>query len=291
MIELPASVRLIDEEGGLPFLRINAPGGSGDVYLQGAQIASWTPRGQRPVLWMSDASRFRDGQPIRGGIPLCFPWFKHLSGHPDAPQHGFARILPWTLETVREHGDNIELTLTLSDSPMTRNSAWPFRFELTLTVTLGRELRLELRTTNRDVVPFAFEEAFHTYFAVGDVCHTHIRGLEGLDFLVDGEELAVEDTPLMLGPTGVGRRYVESRTGVISDGINQRTITIDSNGSHGVVVWNPGPDSVQSLNDFPDNAWSKMICFETCNLGNSAIQLDRGEEHRMVAQLTVNPSR
>lgn len=291
MIELPETVRLIEEYEGLPFLRINAPGGSGEVFLQGAHLVSWIPLGQRPVLWMSEASRFNPGVPIRGGIPICFPWFNYFAGHPDAPHHGFARILPWTLTKVREPGASVELTLQLSDTPMSRASAWPFQFDLTLTITLGTHLRIELDVVNRDDVAFIFEEAFHTYFAVDDVCYTCISGLEGFDFVVGGEQSAVEDQPIVLGSTGIGRRYPDATSGIMVDSGNQRTISIDSEGSRGVVVWNPGPDTARSLEDFSDDGWPTMICFETCNLGEAAIRLNPGNKHTMIAQFTIAPDR
>ncbi len=287
MIELPTSVRPTERAGGLTFLEIDAPGGTGELCLQGAHLTSWIPRDHSPVLWMSARSRFAPGLPIRGGIPLCFPWFNFHKDHPDASQHGFARILPWTLMRVREHADAVELALRLQDNPMTRATVWPHRFELTMTITLGTELQLALEVTNRDAREFTFEEAFHTYCAIGDVRRTRVTGLEDLDYIIDGTEFSAEGRPLEPGPTGISRRYPRAISGVIDDAMNRRALSIESESSRGVVVWNPGPETARTMDDFSDDAWPNMLCFETCNVADAAVTLGPGRSHRMGARLSV----
>ncbi|MBX3078701.1 MAG: D-hexose-6-phosphate mutarotase [Cryobacterium sp.] len=289
MIELPRSVQRFDGPGRLPFLRIEGPHGSAELCLQGAHLTSWTPHDHEPVLWMSADSRFAPGLPIRGGIPICFPWFNRLDSRPEAPQHGFARILTWSLTEAREVGDAVEVTLRLADSATTRGSAWPFRFELSYTVTVGRTLGLELEVVNLDAGEIRFEEALHTYLAVGDIRAARIAGLEGLGFSAEGERSTAEGHPVAVGAAGVSRRYPEATGGIVEDGDFSRTITISSGGSRGVVLWNPGAAGAQTMEDFADDGWPNMLCLETCNIGEAGIRLGPGESHRMRATFAVAP--
>ena len=127
--ELPPSVLLERGEGGQPCLRVAGRGGSAEIYLQGAHLTSWQPAGQEPVIWMSRASAFSPGAPIRGGIPICFPWFGPNVRDAAAPLHGFARLHDWTLVGAGEVGDDVSLTFELRDSEQTRSTAWPYRFD------------------------------------------------------------------------------------------------------------------------------------------------------------------
>lgn len=172
---------------------------------------------------------------------------------------------------------------------MTRATVWPYRFKLTMTITLGMELQLALEVTNRDAKKFTFEEAFHTYFAIGDVRRTQVTGLESLDYLIDGQGFAAEGRPLDPGPFGIGRRYPPANSGVILDAGNRRAISVDSEESSGVVVWNPGPATAKTIDDFSDDGWSTMLCFETCNVGEAAVTLGPGESHHMGARFSVAP--
>ena len=98
----PPSVRFETGQGGLPVVRVTAPGSSAEIYLHGAHLTSWVPQGQQPVVWLSAESRFDTSAAIRGGVPICFPWFGARTGHPEAPQHGFARLSDWTLVDAEE---------------------------------------------------------------------------------------------------------------------------------------------------------------------------------------------
>ncbi len=148
-----------------------------EVYLQGAHLTSWVPVGHEPVIWMSRHSTFAPGSALRGGIPVCFPWF---GPHPSdgAPLHGFARVSDWTLTHVAEEGDDVRLTLTLTDTEATRSSVWPHPFAARYLVTLGATLTLALEVENTGAEAITFAEAFHTYLRVGDVRTTSITGLE-----------------------------------------------------------------------------------------------------------------
>ncbi|HYN04348.1 MAG TPA: D-hexose-6-phosphate mutarotase, partial [Vicinamibacteria bacterium] len=183
MERLPDGARIEQGPGGLERLVLSASDGEAVVYLQGAHVAHFQPRGEKPVLWMSAESRFEAGKPIRGGVPICFPWFGPKAGAPDAPLHGFARILPWSIAAVtRESDGSLRATLDLTSDAAARGG-FPHELALSLTVRVGRNLRLELAVRNTDAAPRAFEAALHSYFAVSDVRQVRLLGLEGTAFV------------------------------------------------------------------------------------------------------------
>ncbi|HEY9499836.1 MAG TPA: D-hexose-6-phosphate mutarotase [Terrimesophilobacter sp.] len=282
---LPASVQLRTGSGGLSFLRVTTAGGSGEVFLHGAHLVSWTPAGQSPVLWMSGTSRFAENTPIRGGVPICFPWFGMHADHPEAPQHGFARLSDWELSGASEHGPSTSLEFRLSDTDRTRASAWPHRFEAIYTVTIGSELRLRLEVVNRDTTDVSFEAALHNYYAIGDILATRVYGLEGHEF-TSSTETGTDEVPLQLG-NPVDRRYPTVTTAQIEDAASHRVISITSAGSAGAVLWNPGQDKARAMEDFDDDGWPHMVCLETANIGDSQITLAPGERHSMSATIRV----
>jgi D-hexose-6-phosphate mutarotase len=283
---LPVGAVLRDGPGGLPALRLTSTQGSVDVTLSGAHVVSWTPKGHLPVLWMSSESRYVEGEPIRGGVPICFPWFNQLPDHPDAPRHGFARIQPWTLDEVVDEGGRLRAQLLLTDTEVSRASTWPHRFAARFAVILGAELELVLEVQNRGDVAFEFEVALHTYLAVGDVRLAQVRGLGGLEFSSDDSSCSREDRPVRIAD-GVSRRYPAATCATIDDPTNRRSIHVGSKHAAGAVLWNPGPVTAATLPDFADNGWLEMLCFENCNIGDSKVRLEPGDVHWMSTTISV----
>jgi glucose-6-phosphate 1-epimerase len=283
-IDMPDSVWLEVGDGGLTRIQVRCATGEAEIYLQGAHVKSWQPVGQQPVLWMSRKSRFEQGAPIRGGVPLCFPWF---GVHPEGPQHGWARIMDWTLERVVDDGETVTLTLSLSDSPESRASAWPHAFDARFTVTVGATLGLRLVVTNRSNAEVDFEESFHTYFAVSDVRNASISGLAGLPW-VDATGAGEQDgAPLRVaGP--VTRVYTGATGGSnIADAGLGRTIVVRGENAANVVVWNPWSDQARSMPDFGDDEWAGMVCVETANLGESRVRLAAGATHSFITTIST----
>ncbi len=239
------------------------------------------------MLWMSDDSRYAEGEPIRGGIPICFPWFNRLPEHPDAPQHGFARIQPWALDEVRQEDGRLRAQFRLKDSKLSRASIWPYQFAARYAVTLGEELDLVLEVQNRGDVQFGFEAALHTYFAIGDVRLARVRGLTGLDFYNDDSSCARESSPVRI-LDGVSRRYPAATSATIDDPTNGRSIHVASEGATGAVLWNPGPVRAAAIPDFADVGWRGMLCFENCSIGDANVRLEPGATHRMRTTVSVS---
>jgi glucose-6-phosphate 1-epimerase len=285
---LPASVRIGPGEGGLTVVRVAGRAGSAEIYLHGAQVTSWTPAGGQPVLWMSAASRFQPDAAVRGGVPICFPWFGGNAGAPSAPAHGFARLSEWEFADAREAGDDVVLAFRLTDTPATRASAWPHRFEARYTVTVGARLTLALRVTNRDDAAVAFEEALHTYLRVGDVRDTTVGGLEGAPFLNQLAGLAVEtETGPVRFTAETDRIYQGSAAPTtVADG-SGRSVGIRTDGSRSTVVWNPWVAKAALISDFGDDEWTGMVCVESANIRSDAIRLEPGQSHTMTAVFEV----
>src|SRR5664279_263893 len=292
MSDLPASVRLETGRRGLPVLRVNGPAARAEIYLHGATVTDWTPRGRQPVLWVSSASRFTADAPIRGGVPICFPWFGARAGHPESPSHGFARRSDWVVVDARDDGDEVIVRLRLTDRDAAGASAWPHPFEALYTVVVGSRLTLALTVTNRGSDDLSFEEALHTYLSVRDIRATEVIGLEGAAFcdsLAGPEVLPAENTPVRFGAE-TDRVYPGSTatTTVLETGAG-RSVVIAKAGSATTVVWNPWIVKAAALADLADDEWKRLLCVETGNLRDAAIRLAPGQSHTMTATFELSP--
>jgi glucose-6-phosphate 1-epimerase len=286
---LPASVRLETGNGGLPVVRVAGPAGSADLYLHGAHLTSWLPAGGQPVIWLSTDSLFTEAKAIRGGVPICFPWFGANTVDPAAPAHGFARLAEWELADAREQGDDVSVTLRLADTPATRTSAWPHLFEALYTVTVGATLSLGLTVTNRDTDAISFEEALHTYLAVDDIRETEVIGLDGAPFLNQLAAMAIETESGPVRFTAeTDRIYLDNTAATaVVDG-SRRTVSISTDESESRIVWNPWIAKAASMGDFGDDEWTGMVCVESANVRENRVRLEPGESHTMAAVLTVD---
>jgi D-hexose-6-phosphate mutarotase len=290
MERYPDGVRLEQGPGGLERLVLRAAEGEAHVFLQGAHVSHFQPKGEKPVLWMSGESRFEAGKPIRGGVPVCFPWFGPKAGSPEAPMHGFARILTWTVSAVtREPDASLRAVLELSAEAAARGG-FPHELALSLTVSVGRALRLALAVRNVNGAPATYEEALHSYFAVSDVRQVRIRGLEGVGYL--DKTAAMIRKPGETGPITIvaetDRVYLGTTgTVTIEDPGWRRRIVVSKAGSATTVVWNPWIAKAKAMPDFGDDEWTGMVCVETANAGDDAVTLAPGASHVMTATIEL----
>jgi len=291
-VALPPAVRVETGRGGLPVVRIEGPAARAEIYLHGAHLTAWAPRGQKPVLWMSSASRFTADAAIRGGVPICFPWFGPRAGHPESASHGFARLSDWSLVAAQDDGQNVTVGLRLTDSDATGAQAWPYRFEAIYTVVVGARLALTLTVTNLDEDEVTYEEALHTYLGVGDIRATEITGLEGTAFydkLAGPELIPGEPNPLQFRAR-TDRIYLDTgATTTVRDEKVGRSVLIGKDGSDTTVVWNPWIEGARALGDVGDDEWKAMVCVEVCNVRDAAVRLGPGESHTMTATFELPP--
>jgi len=280
-LEIPGMARLVTGLGGLPRYEITTPGGQAHIYLHGAHVTHFAPIGQKEVLFMSKKSHFAPGQPIRGGIPVIFPWFGPREG---SPQHGFARTRSWTPEAIGQQPDgSVTLTLRLESDAETQ-AIWgqPHQWVLHYRITVGAKLTLELEIENRGSAPFRCEEALHTYFQVSDVRQIEVRGLEGASYYdkCAAMQRKVQDQEPTRFNEETDRSYVNTAQNCgISDSGWQRRIVIEKTDSDSTVVWNPWIEKATKMSDYGDTEWPLMVCVETGNLADNTLRIGPGQRH------------
>lgn len=280
--------QILEGNGGLTAVRINTPVARGEMYLHGAHVTSWKPGEAQDVFFLSPHSLWKDGRAIRGGVPICFPWFGDKSDDPHAPAHGFVRTKEWQLESIAQDGDGVTVSMFTESSEDTRK-CWPADFRLVHRARFGAELTLELIMTNPGPAALHFEEALHAYFDVGDAREVRVSGLDGVHYL-DKTDAFREKTQAgeVVITSETDRIYLNTEGALeLRDFVLQRRITIVKENSRTTVVWNPWVDKARQLSDLGKDQWTRMLCLETSNVGNFAIELAPGQQHSMKATVTV----
>lgn len=278
---IPQAVTYDTGAGGLRRLQLHGAGGSAQVYMQGCHVTSFIPAGGDEVLWTSAHSVYQEGRPIRGGIPLCWPWFGP-SPHPGRPAHGVARLVEWEVQEAARLADGrVRVQLALPQRLPDDMAAWlPPGLQLRAQVTVGQHLQLCLETSNHGGDPVAFDDALHSYFAVRDIHQTQVQGLSGTvyrDKCAGGASRLQEGPVQFHGETD--RVYADNSPQVqIHDG--ERTISVSKSGSRSTVVWNPWVDKSAAMPDFGDDEWPGMLCVETANCLDGRVMLLPGNSHR-----------
>ena len=283
-------VRFDRGNGGLAKLSINSPAVTGEIYIHGAHVTLFQPPGQQqPVLFLSSRNHYETGKPIRGGVPIIFPWFGPRADDSSAPMHGIVRTREWQVESVAETGAGVRAVMTLTSDDQTR-AAWPHDFHLRFRVTFAAALTMELEVTNTSRESFTFEEALHTYFSVADIRSAAIDGLGSSEYLDKEKGNGRFRQPEgLLKLTGVTDRvYVNTpATCTIDDPGNRRRITIAKEHSASTVVWNPWAEKIKTMADLDPADWTKYLCIETCNVKENAVTLAAGQSHTMRAVISV----
>jgi glucose-6-phosphate 1-epimerase len=288
--EISNALRFEDGPGGLVRALISTPQAEAEVYLQGAHVTRWTPRGQRPVLFVSPKSLFAPGKAIRGGVPIIFPWFGARGDGKPGPAHGFARNSEWVIEGTKLRNDGrVEITLALAPNDASRGFGYS-AFHLRFRVTIGSELEMELETRNDAKEPHANEEALHTYLAVADIHQVSVSGLEGTAYIdkTDGfKRKKLGNEPLRITKETDQVHLSTKSTCVVHDPVWNRRIIVEKNGSDSTVVWNPWIDKTKGMSDMAPDDWKEMICVETANAADNAIHLPPGTSHKLTALIHV----
>lgn len=283
VVEIAAGV------GGLPVVRIGSAAAAAEISLYGAQVLRWRPAGEEEAIYLSERSRWERGEPIRGGIPVCFPWFRNKADDPSAPKHGFVRIREWRLDSLRADEDGTVTLVCVTGSDKSTRAWWPHDFLLAYRMRVGRTLRLELSVVNRGTTAMRFEEALHTYFHVGDVEQARVRGLDGVTYLdnTDGNRAKTQQGELAItGETDNAYLDTESAVEILDAGLGRRLVTEKMN-STSTVVWNPWREGAAGLADMKPEDWRGMLCVEASNVLGCAVSLGAGEEHTMRVTLRV----
>ena len=286
--EIPDIAQVVEGKGGLPKVRITTPNVIGEIYLHGAHVTSWKPSGAEEMLFLSSQSRREDGRAIRGGIPICFPWFGGKADDPKAPAHGFARTKSWRLEAISRAGNAVTVSMcTESDEATAR--WWPADYRVVYRATFGRELGLELVVLNTGRTSLRFEEALHTYHRVGNIHEARLRGLDGVHYLdkTDFNRRKLQQGDIAIA-SETDRVYLDTRDVIgLNDPVLRRATRVMKDNSRTTVIWNPWVEKARELSDLNDNEWPQMLCIETSNVSDFAVDLAPGQEHAMKARVSV----
>lgn len=276
-------------EGELSFAMIANKWADANICLYGAQITGYRPQGTNNVLWMSPESYFEEGKAIRGGIPVCFPWFGPHEEDESLPQHGFARLMNWdVVETgTLENGESL-LRLQLCSSEKTK-AYWAYDFCAEMIFVVGQKLHVTLKVTNTSEEEMGYSCALHSYFNVSGIENVAIEGLQNTPYQnqLDGKEY-VQDEELLMISKAETRHYYDTVTACrIDDPLYGRRIIVEKEGSKNSTVWNPWSETCKQMGDMPDDAYETFVCLETVNKINDIIQLAPGESHETKATIGI----
>ena len=287
--EIPNIATVVEGNGGLQKVCVNCPKAAGEIYLHGAHVTSWTPAGGREALFLSSQSRWESGRAIRGGVPICFPWFGDKTDDPTAPAHGFVRTKAWELESIVKAGDGVTVIMSTESGKDTKRW-WAAEFRLVYRATFASELKLELAVTNTGETAVRFEEALHSYHRVGNALEARVAGLDSIQYIDKADlnqEMSQHGDVVIAAETD--RVYLNTGDEVdVQDSVLCRRTRVAKENSLTTVVWNPWVQKAHSLSDLGDDEWKQMICIETSNVSHFAVDLAPGREHTMKAFVRVD---
>jgi len=277
-----------EDASGLIVAEIDNALGSASLCLQGAHLMSWKPKSQTvPVVWLSRDAKLAAGKSIRGGAPVCWPWFGAHATESGFPGHGFARTVPWqVIESGTEPNGATRMTLRLVQSDKTR-AQWPHACNVDLTIVVGETLRMEMATENTGSEDFVIGEALHTYLQIGDIGTARVTGLEGSEYWdkVGGSTLRRQTGEVSFsGETD--RVYINTGAEcVIVDDKLKRRIHIAKSGSLSTVVWTPWVEKAGKMGDMgqPDG-WREMVCVESVNAIENVVKVVAGTRHTLIVE-------
>ncbi len=283
---LPPGATLATGRTGSPTLTLETAAGSASIALVGATVLSYTPRGGRDLLWLSRNATCADGKPIRGGVPVCGPWFGPHPTAPKGPPHGLLRCALWTVAAVDTLASGaLRATFTV-DLPPQKELGWLGHAHVSLIVTVGDALEMELTFRNQGIAPFLLSEALHTYFAVSDVRQVKIEGLSEREYLnfLTGARAQAGVGPLHL--TEATTHFYDTATPVrLVDPAWKRAILVEAKGAANSVIWNPWEKAAAGLPDILDE-WSGFVCVENANIPDRAVFVAPSTSHHLTTRIS-----
>lgn len=262
--EIPRHLSITPGNGGLPKLLIDTEWSTAEIYLHGAHVTGFQKKGEPPLLFISAESEFVHDAPIRGGIPVIFPWFGAREGF---PAHGTARVSEWTIRQTELLADgSVKIDLQLP-------GAEPYLVEAV--ITIGESLGFELQVKNTSDEAQSFDSCLHSYFQIGNIHEVTISGLQNTTYLDKvSATTALETSPVIHIASEVDRVYQDTTAAVeIHDAAHRRVIRIEKSGSHSTVVWNPWIDKSKRMSDFGDDEYLQMVCVESGNVAKNKVTL------------------
>jgi glucose-6-phosphate 1-epimerase len=281
--EIDDQIRIEELHPGYPIVHISNSHATATIALHGAHLTHFEPHGNKPVIFTSKAAIYKEGKAIRGGIPVCWPWF---GAHPDTaqnlPAHGYARTSFWKLISASSNEEGSRLSFELPASDGAPLSA-------TLEFFIGKTLTLKLTTKNLSPINQQFSEALHSYFVVGESTQTQVLGLDDASYIdtTGNEETLEQQDGTIDFPDEVDRIYKSSNTVVIEDLANQRKIIVDKKHSASTIVWNPGQTKGEAMADLLDAEIQQFICAESGNVRDQSITLKPDAQHTLELEISI----
>ncbi len=271
-------------EGDIPVIEVKNEQASATISLQGAHVLSWVPAGEDDVIWLSKEAKFAAGKSVRGGIPICWPWFGPHENNASYPAHGFARTVLWQVTKVEQLSED-ETRITFQLDPRQLDEAikpmWPLPTLAEYRLTIAKTLSIELTTFNHSEQAITIGQALHTYFNVDDVSKTSVTGLDGKEYLdkTDAFNRKLQSGAVTID-TEVDRVYLQTADDlVIND--NKRKIVIKKQGSHSTVIWNPWKEVADKMGDLGEGGYLRMLCVESANALEDTVVIDSGGSHTL----------
>lgn len=280
-MKLSPSVSIEQTDTGLEYINVASEFCSAKIFLQGAQLTEFTPIDKKPLIWVSSEEDYQEGKSVRGGIPICWPWFG-VNANPDWPIHGVARTSLWRADEVTEQDEQIKVSLTL---PMAQvdESYWPHKSKLKVEFVLTTKLEVRLTTTNLSNQTITFTQALHTYFPTPAITETQVDGLQGSQYIEFGEG-PFEQNELVGFARETDMVYTQAADTqriITPDGI----IEVGRENSSSCVLWNPWIDKSKRLSNFADDEYHTMLCLEAANVMDDSAVVAPGESHTLTTTI------
>ncbi len=284
---IAGQLEFISGKGGLPMIQVKTAKAKALISIHAGQVLSYQPAGEaEDVLFLSEKAYYQDGKAIKGGAPICWPWFGADPEGKGRPGHGFVRNRGWNVvATEAQANGDIKVTVGLDDTPETQ-AIWPHAFSLRQEIVIGDSLNLSLITRNTGKEKFTITQAFHTYFKVGDIAQAKVLGLNGCEYLdkAGGGNTQKHQTGDVTIDAEVDRIYLNvGNTLTIDDAALKRRIQITSQNSKTAVVWNPWEKIAKDMADLEDHDYQRLLCVETTNAADDVVEMELGGECRLVA--------
>ena len=285
------SLRFRMGEGDIPVIEIQNEQASARISLQGAHILSWIPTGEDEVIWVSEDATFAPEKSVRGGIPICWPWFGPHENNAAYPAHGFARTVLWQVTNTQALSEGTtQITFRLEPAQLDKSiqDMWPSATIAEYTLIISKTLSMELTTINNSDQSITIGEALHTYFNVEDLTKTTVYGLEGRDYLdkTDGFKRKTQTGPVTINAE-VDRVYLQTQDDVIIDN-TKRKIIIKKQGSQSTIVWNPWQAAAEKMGDLGKDGYLQMLCVESANAAEDSVNINAGESHRLLVTYAID---
>ena len=277
---------------GMTVIEIDTPKATASISLEGGQVLTWHPKSQsEPVLWVSGRAQFIPGRAIRGGVPICWPWFGAHPTNSRLPGHGYARITLWRVTVAEILGDGrVRICLRMDENELSK-AHWSHQVDLRVEILVGSDLLVQLSTINESTQDIRLTEGLHTYFHVGDVTTVRVQGLDGVEYvdLTRNNERFFQRGPITFNGE-IGRIFLMTRANcIIEDPVLKRSITLEKQGSLNTAVWNPWASLAASMEDLGEDGWRNMLCVEGANTFESEVKVKSGQTHVHSARYSVEP--